>query len=142
MPPNSGQSVVPEYSWMCHRPEVWSVSQGLATQSYRKLTFSLQKLIAAGSPWLGLGCCASSPSMFGFGSALASPSLMHIATTTVSSYVQLPCCVQRTLFPWCHPPPLALILFLSLLPQGPLNHGRKVSVCFTTQQFFFLFFFY
>lgn len=119
-------------------PEVWSATQGLATQSYKKLASPLPKLTAASSPLLGVGCCAPCLSMLVFGSALASTGLMVTATATI----QLSWCVQRTLFPWRHPPPSAPILFLSLL-QESLNRRRKVSVpMFHHTTVFLLIFFY
>lgn len=51
--------------------------------------------------------------------------LVHVVSMAVTSYAQLPCCVPRTLFPCIHLLPLALRLFLSPLPQWPLNLGRK-----------------
>lgn len=43
--------------------------------------------------------------------------LGHAVTASVSSYLQLPCCVQKMLFPPGHPLPLALTLFPSPLPK-------------------------
>lgn len=44
--------------------------------------------------------------------------------SSVSSYVQLPSSAPGTLFPFAHPPPLALII-LFLFPQWSLGPGRR-----------------
>lgn len=46
-------------------------------------------------------------------------------TLTVSSQVQLPCSVQKTLLHHRHLPPLALIILLSSLPWWFLTLGRR-----------------
>lgn len=56
----------------------------------------------------------------GFGLSWACSSLVHVITSTVSFSVQLPCCVQKTLFPFGHLLLLPLALFLPPLPQWTL----------------------
>ena len=53
------------------------------------------------------------------------------ATVPVSSYVYWPCCVQKALFPWCLPFPLALTTFLLPLSQESLStNGRDLMLTF------------
>ena len=50
---------------------------------------------------------------------------VHVITNAVSSYVQLPCCVQKIQFPCSHPLSLALRLFLPPLLHRFLAIDRK-----------------
>lgn len=59
-------------------------------------------------------CVANAPLHVGIWAGLAYPGLMHAATTTVSSYVKLPFCVQKIMFACSHQLPLALIPCLTL----------------------------
>lgn len=57
------------------------------------------------------GISGPSPlSMLGFGMTWACIGLGYTITTSVSSYDQQPCPVQKTVLPQVHPPHLALIL--------------------------------
>lgn len=51
--------------------------------------------------------------------------LVHVVSMAVSSYMQLPCCAPRTLFPCIHLLPLALRLFCHLFLSGPWALGGK-----------------
>lgn len=67
-------------------------------------------------------------SMLGFCLVWACTSLTHSVSVFVSSFVQLPCCVWKTLFSWCHPPPLSL----TLLPNSNIFFFLEVAqVCLT-----------
>lgn len=57
----------------------------------------------------------------------------HADATTMNSYVQLLCGVQRTIFPCSDPRPVSLLLFLPPLPQQSPNLGRR-----DTKQMFYL----
>lgn len=62
-------------------------------------------------------------SMLGFGVAWAFTGFVHIVIVTMSSSMQLPCCLWRTWFPCCFSFPLAVSV--SLL-QWSLSLGKRV----------------
>lgn len=56
-------------------------------------------------------------------------SLLLIATRTVSSYMQLPCCVQKKLFPVApRPPPSSLALKIFLLTPSLLQQFMSLGL--------------
>lgn len=75
--------------------------------------------------WLLTTC----PSILGVCQSWACKRLGHDITTTVSSYVQLPCCVWKTRLCWTHLPPWALTTFLPPLLKYPWVLGE--GVCYT-----------
>lgn len=62
-------------------------------------------------PARGEASCLPPFSLLRFGVAGACTGLVHVAITTLSSYVQLLCCVWKTLCSHSHPLPLPLRLF-------------------------------
>lgn len=70
--------------------------------------------------WLGVGFCAHLPScLLGFCLTWACRSLTHAVTVSVSSYVQLLCCVCKELFLQNHLKPLSLTTFWLLFCIDP-----------------------
>lgn len=64
------------------------------------------------------------PSSLRFYLAWSCPGLVHTATATVDSYVQLLWCVWEKMFPCRHPLPIAFLIFLL---WWSLNHGTDTT---------------
>ena len=62
---------------------------------------------------------------------------MRSVMPTVNSYAQLPCCVQKTLFPSSLSNPLITTLFTLLLPQWFLNLWRGVGYTLSYSRIFY-----
>lgn len=70
---------------------------------------------------------STSLSMLRFGHAWTFLGLLHVVITAVSSYVQLPCYIWRTLSPCIHSRLLTLAVFLSPFLHWALSLGRGAS---------------
>lgn len=82
-------------------------------------------LSLSGSSATGGNPCPSSTSPHaGICLPWACTSPVFAVTVTMSSCVQLSCCVWRTPFHWCEPPPLALPVFLTPLLEIPESCGE------------------
>lgn len=81
---------------------------------------------------LGLGICTHFPLLV-LGPCLtwAWENLVFVASVSVSSRVHQCCCARKIQFPWRHPPPLALTIFLL-----PLLHPVQLWVSVLTSVFF------
>lgn len=143
MPLNSGQSVAPKYSWI-HGLQCGQLTWGWLQRFYRKLPFPLPKLTAASSPQPGVGSCAPSLSprwelnLLWLPQALCTvPQPLWVHRFSCPAVSRWPCFLGVTHHLW---------LWYSFCPfflKDPwTTGGRFQSVCFTTQQFFLLFFFY
>lgn len=63
---------------------------------------------------MGVGGFVPPPHLHaGISYACVCTGLARAVTAAVSSYEQLPCCVQKTTFPCSYPPPLAPTFFLN-----------------------------
>lgn len=63
--------------------------------------------------------------MLGVGLAGVFTGLVHVVTTSVSLYMQLFCCVWKTMFPYSHLLPLAFVVFVLPPMQLTLRTGKK-----------------
>lgn len=87
--------------------------------------FLSQELRTVSISWIRGGTsCPDSPSFLEFGVVQACTGLVVVSERFVSSYVQLPSCVQKTLLPFIHP--LSLALTLCTLPQRLALGGGSV----------------
>lgn len=51
--------------------------------------------------------------------------VLCVLPQSLGLYVYHSCCVYKTQFPWSLPLPMALTIFLSLLPHSSLSHRRE-----------------
>lgn len=93
------QFVVANYSWEWGYAGMWMTNNDNTLKKTNSLPPGTYQMPT--TPQLVLG----------FGLAWACMGLVYSVTITVSLYVQLPYCIQKTLFPWSHLPCLALAIF-------------------------------
>lgn len=106
------------YLWICAYP--WG-RVDLPAKIRRWKTVSSFQLPTAHQ--LGMRTHVHLCSMLGFGVAWGFTGFVHIVIVTMSSSMQLPCCLWRTWFPCCFSFPLAISV--SLL-QWSLSLGKRV----------------
>lgn len=115
--------MLPIYAWVCNLP----LECGRCTRDHTpKGHINHQHWVRWG------GTLRSSPHMLGFDLAFTSPGLAHVVINTMSSYVQMPCRVLKTLFTCSCAAPLFLTLFLSPLPQCSLIEIQMQSLILCT----------
>lgn len=128
--PNHGVPfMLAKYSWVWVLP--WSVVDIPNVTPLAKPDFSRNNQISV-APWLRLWLQAYLLSfMMQFCLVWACIDLVYAVTVSVSSYSHLPCCVLRTLYPWCHSSHLALTIFLSPFQHRLMSlEGRWVIETF------------
>lgn len=87
-------------------PEVWLINSMPLTTAL----FLSQKQSVANNSWLWAERCVRFPfSTMGFYLVWTCVGLLHTVTVPVSLYGHQACCIWK-MFPWSHPPPLALLL--------------------------------
>lgn len=120
--------MLPKYSWMQRFPLEcgWLIRSYRLTENWLSLfqKLSIANIFSAKTRT----SCPILQSMLGFSLFGAFTNFVPAITSRVGSYVQLPCCVQKKLFPYFYLPPLTFKLITFPLPQWLLHLGEKCAI--------------